>query len=291
MLATVAVAEAWWERGHSVTGRAAAERLPAKMPAFFRDAADRLAYLNYEPDRWKDAAERTADPALHGGTSPEHYVNNERVPPGLFNLPNRFDFLSALARRGLSGTEVGLLPYRILEMFQSTRVGFRLWRAAPDPGMRAWIEQRIIDDAGILGHFVADAANPLHATIHHNGWEGKNPNRLTTDNTLHTRFEGTFVDARVTIADVRLRVSAEARVLRQTRREILRFIAESNSRVGELYRLEARERFSEQTSSASHRTFVADRLGAGATFLRDLWWTAWVTSADAEISETRAPAR
>lgn len=281
LLATVVV-DAWWDKGHLLTGRLAAEKLPEQMPGFFRNAVDQLAYLNYEPDRWKDRAERTADSALYGGTSPEHYINFERVSPNLFKLANRFDFLAAVGRQGMNGNQVGLLPYRMLEQFQSTRVGFRLWRAAPDAGTRAWIEQRIIDDAGILGHFVADAANPLHATMHHNGWASKkNPNNFTRDDTLHARFEGKFVDARIDAGDVRSRVTAGARVIAQPRQEILQFLQGSHARVAELYRLEGRERFTEQNASPEHKAFVAERLALGALFLRDLWWTAWATSADA----------
>jgi hypothetical protein len=269
----------WWENGHFYTGRAAAEALPAQMPAFFRQSVDRLSYLNYEPDRWKNSAERAADGALYGGTSPEHYINSERVPQGLLNLTNRFDFLAAVSRREPNGSQVGLLPYRILELFQTMRVNFRLWREAPDAGTKAWIEQRIIDDAGILGHYVADGSNPLHTTVHHNGWVGKNnPRKFTTDNTLHGRFEGKFVDGRIKIEDIRPRVAAQAKVIAQPRAAIIEFLNGSYALVDDVYVLEGQERFSETTSSPKHKAFVADRIAVGATFLRDLWWTAYITS-------------
>lgn len=269
----------WWENGHFHTGRAAAEALPAQMPAFFRQSVDRLSYLNYEPDRWKNSAERSADQALYGGTSPEHYINFERVPQGLLRLTNRFDFLAAVGRREPNGSQVGTLPYRTLELFQSLRVSFRLWREAPDAGTRAWIEQRIIDDAGILGHYVADGANPLHTTVHHNGWVSRNnPRKFSTDNTLHGRFEGKFVDGRIRIDDIRPRVAPQARVIAQPRQAILEFLNESYGLVDDLYVLESQERFSETTASPKHKAFVVDRIAAGATFLRDLWWTAYSTS-------------
>jgi hypothetical protein len=282
LLAVLAIAptvHGWWENGHFYTGRAAAEALPAQMPAFFRQSVDRLSYLNYEPDRWKNSAERAADQALYGGTSPEHYINFEKVPPNLLKLTNRFDFLAAISRREPNGSQVGLLPYRILEMFQSLRVSFRLWRAAPDAGTKAWIEQRIIDDAGILGHYVADGANPLHTTVHHNGWVSRNnPRKFTTDNTLHGRFEGKFVDGRIKIEDIRLRVGAQAKVIAQPRAAIVQFLDDSYGLVDDVYVLENLERFSETTASPKHKAFVVDRIAAGATFLRDLWWTAYSTS-------------
>jgi hypothetical protein len=281
VLAVLAIAptvHGWWENGHFYTGRAAAEALPPQMPAFFRQSVDRLSYLNYEPDRWKNSAERAADQALYGGTSPEHYINLEKVPPGLLRLTNRFDFLAAVGRREPNGSKVGLLLYRILEMFQSLRVSFRLWREAPDAGTRAWIEQRIIDDAGILGHYVADGANPLHTTVHHNGWVGRNPRGFSTDNTLHGRFEGKYVDGHIKMDDIRPRVGAQAKVIVQPRAAIVEFLNGSYGLVDDLYRLEASEKFTETTASPAHKTFVADRIAAGATFLRDLWWTAYITS-------------
>jgi hypothetical protein len=269
----------WWENGHFHTGRAAAEALPSQMPAFFRQSVDRLSYLNYEPDRWKNSAERAADQALIGGTSPEHYINFEKVPPGLLKLTNRFDFLAAIGKREPNGSQVGLLPYRILELFQSLRVSFRLWREAPDAGTKAWIEQRIIDDAGILGHYVADGANPLHTTVHHNGWVSRNnPRKFTTDNTLHGRFEGKFVDGRIKIEDIRPRVTPQAKIIPQPRQAIVQFLDDSYGLVDDVYVLENQERFSETTASPKHKAFVAARIAVGATFLRDLWWTAYSTS-------------
>ena len=60
---------AWGDAGHRMTGLAAVQALPAEMPAFFRNASQQLAYLNPEPDRWKERAERTLDPAMEGSTS------------------------------------------------------------------------------------------------------------------------------------------------------------------------------------------------------------------------------
>ena len=95
-LATIAVLlpsnlAAWGDAGHRLIGLAAAQQLPADMPAFFRKAGAQLSYLNPEPDRWKDRAERTIDPALEGGTSPDHYMDMDLVTPDVLKaaLPHR----------------------------------------------------------------------------------------------------------------------------------------------------------------------------------------------------------
>src|SRR3982751_2668549 len=92
---------AWGDAGHRITGEAAALELPTSMPAFFRAASRQLGYLNPEPDRWKDRTERNLDPALEGGTSPDHFVDVEMVPPAVLaaalKAPNRFAYSDTLA--------------------------------------------------------------------------------------------------------------------------------------------------------------------------------------------------
>src|SRR5213079_2937787 len=100
-------------------------------------------------------------------------------------------------------------------------------RTAPD-SVRPWIEMRIIDDAGILGHYVADGSNPAHTSIQFNGWAGNNPNGYATDKQFHARFESGFVRANVRIADVLAQVDTTARVLPDLRAGIIAYLRESN---------------------------------------------------------------
>jgi len=67
-------------------------------------------------------------------------------------------------------------------------------------------------------------------------------------------------------------------VLTDVRAEIVKFLMDSNAQVEPLYNLERREKFDEQTKNSEHKLFTMDRLTAGIVMLRDLWWTAWVTS-------------
>jgi hypothetical protein len=46
---------AWQDEGHVMVNQVAAEHLPEEVPAFFREAVDRLAYLGPEPDRFSSA--------------------------------------------------------------------------------------------------------------------------------------------------------------------------------------------------------------------------------------------
>lgn len=168
-LAHVVPLFAWGEPGHYLTGQAAAARIPADMPAFFRAAAAQLAYLNPEPDRWRARAEFVLDPALHGGSAPDHYVDMDMIAPDVFaaafTAPQRYAYADTLRSRGVDAPKFGFLPFRILELTQRLREEFRLWRSAPNDQTREWIQARVINDAGILGHDVADGSDPLHTTI------------------------------------------------------------------------------------------------------------------------------
>ena len=184
VLLVPALVFAWGDVGHRLTGEAAAVEMPPSTPAFFRNASRQLSYLNPEPDRWRDRVESAIDPALDRGTSPEHFIDMEMVSPSVLaaalKARDRFGYLDTLAAAGVKGSVMGLLPFEMLELAQKLRVDFRNWRAAPD-SIKPWVEARIIDDAGVLGHYVADGSNPAHTTIQYNGWTGANPNGYATD--------------------------------------------------------------------------------------------------------------
>lgn len=272
-------AHRWGEHGHRLVGEAAADALPDDVPAFFRDAADHLAYLNPEPDRWRSRTEHRLDPALGDAHAPEHFVDLELVPDGALGAPDRHAYADSLLAHGGQAKRAGLLPYEILELAQRLRVGFRLWREAEDDRERTWIEARILNDAGVLGHYVADGSNPHHTTVHYNGWVGENPRGFASSPGFHGRFESAYVGAQITLPEVEAALTDPARALGPLRPAVWAYIAETHGLVERLYELDAEEPFGPETTGAAHRAFATERLAAGAAMLRDLWYTAWVTSA------------
>jgi len=273
----------WGADGHQMAGRAAAETLPADVPGFFRAAAGQLAYLNPEPDRWRERSLREMDQAF----SYDHYVDLENLPAGALEQGDRWAYLRALYQAGMERPERdgGFLPFHVVELYQRLVTEWRLWRRETDPGRRAWIEERIVNDAGTLGHYVADAANPHHTTIHFNGWnaDAPNPHGYTTDRDFHARFESDFVHAHVTYGDVRSRVAAPPRsVAGSARAAVMEHVLESNGQVETLYRLDKEVGFAAGAPADPRaKAFAADRIAAGARMLRDLWWSAWLESATA----------
>jgi len=252
------------------------------MPAFFRAATKQLAYLNPEPDRWRDRVERTADSALDGGFSQDHFIDMEMVTPAVLaaalKAPQRYAYIDTLAAAKAKAFQVGFLPFRITELSQRLRLEFRLWRAAPD-SVRPFIEGRIINDAGILGHYIADGSNPAHTTIHFNGWSGANPNGYATDRRFHGRTESEYVDTHIKLADVLARVDTNAQVIRDFRAATIAYLTRSNAEVERMYQLDKAHAFDGQTTAPENKEFIVARLAAGAQMLRDVWWSAWVTSA------------
>lgn len=266
----------WGEQGHRLIGAAATAALPHDVPAFFRGAGDQLSYLNFEPDRWRNRD------ALAAATEPDHFINFENVPEEALAQPARWAFLRVLYRTTKleKPEDAGLLPYSIVELYQSLVVEWRLWRAA-SPAERPFIEQRIVNDAGILGHYVADASQPLHTSVHFDGWQADRPNPegFSSARGLHSRFETGYVRAHVP-PGMALQVRAEATRLDDVPAAVRAYLYRSYAQVLPLYRLDKEGAFDpSQPPRPEALRFVIDRMGDGATMLRDLWWTAWLKSA------------
>jgi hypothetical protein len=270
---------AWGADGHRMIGRAAVDGLPADVPAFFTAAAEQLAYLNPEPDRWRD--DDLA--AMNEAWAYDHYIDLENVPDGALEAPDRFRFMDALYAAGVEdpARTVGFLPYRIMELYQRLATGFARWRTAGTDRERGWIEARIINDAGILGHYVADASNPHHTTIHYNGWAASapNPRGYTTARDFHWRFESLFVRAAIEYDDVAAAVPAGVAPVADLRTAVLGYIMEAHGQVGTLYDLERDFGFLPGAPTPETEAFAVRRLAAAATMLRTLWYSAWVESA------------
>ena len=277
LIAATPASARWGETGHRIIAEAAVRALPAEMPAFFRAAMPQLIWLNPEPDRWRDFGESQLDNALASGSGLDHFIDFEGVPDAAFKAKDRYEFLATVKAAKLDQS-VGFLPFRITELTQTMRVDFRLWRAAIDEATKRLLEARIVNDAGILGHYVADGANPHHTTVHHNGWVGENPDGFATDKQTHWRFESIYVNGHVALADVTPLVTAAPAVATNVRDAAMAYLRQTHTLLRPLYTLDKAERFDSNTVAPGHKQFVAQRLGAGATMLRDSWWTAWVTS-------------
>jgi len=235
------------------------------LPPWFRDAGDALAELSNAPDRWREA-EKDA-PAL-AARGPDHFFDldvwgDEPLPP------ERWGYVARAVRRRLSPAAVGFLPFAIGEEYGVLLTAFRDVRAGRPGGREAALAA-----AGVLAHLAGDAAVPLHATRHHHGWVGPNPEGFTRAGEIHHWFEGALV-AGVDPAEVRAAREA-SRALGDVPGAVHALLGDSLAQVPRLYRLERESRRTHDDADA--RALVRERLAAGATLLARLWRTAWVRS-------------
>jgi len=270
-------ASAWGDEGHRYINRVAAEHLPEDMPAFFRNSAVRLSFLGPEPDRWRDSKELFK--ALSEVNGPDHFIDIDK-PENFEAIPNdRFLYADWLRAHGKEPKDVGFLPYSILEGFQKVQVLFRLWREPQHETERAQIEQNIVYYAGVLGHYVADGSQPLHTSIHYNGWTTSSNPELFTREPLHWRFEGEYVKAQVRPEDFAGLVKTATK-LQDPFSDIVKYLIDSYNHVPELYRLEKTARWEGNNRNPESKKFVQERLAAGSQMLANLWYTAWLGSAN-----------
>jgi hypothetical protein len=271
---------AWGEKGHSIVNEAATLSLPADMPHFFHRSYPDLVWLAYDPDRWKGSG-KSNDAA----NDPDHFLDYEFVA-GLELPPDRYEYLALLEKsgrlrqKGIANDTAGFVPWRVAELAERLTGQFRQWRTStPGSSERRFLEAAIINTAGLLGHFVGDSANPHHATINYNGWVMPNPNGYAYDCETHSRFESRYISHAVDVSDVTPKVAAPvARTDYFT--AALDFIRQSNALTEQLYQIDKRGGFDPfRPVNREAFGFATDRLAAGASMLRDLWWSAWKNSA------------
>jgi len=156
---------------------------------------------------------------------------------------------------------------------------FRMWREPQHAGEREQIEQNIIYYAGVLGHYVADGSQPLHATIHFNGWSTSSNPDLFTREPLHGRFESDYVKSQIKPEDFAGLVRPPQK-LQDPFAEIVKYLIETYNHVPELYRMEKTTRWDANNRNPEAKKFVTQRLAAGSQMLVNLWYTAWLNSVD-----------
>jgi len=285
----------WGNEGHEYVNRVAAEKIPVEMPRFLRHSVAELTYLGPEPDRWRSPSEY----ALKNAQEPDHYIDLERVawldplPPG------RYEFYRKLYEKRAATSDhpddylpehVGLQPYITMEIFGRLTAAFREYRHLREQHQpTSPVEHAIVFYAGWLGHYVADGSQPLHTTIHYNGWVGPNPKGYTTQHGIHAAFESAYVAQNVTAKDFAKLVRSPER-LGDPFASYVNYLKESNRQVETVYSLEKAGGFTGKGSAEAFE-FTTRRLAAGSQMLLDLWYTAWLDSASSpEIAPAAAAA-
>src|SRR5262249_45182801 len=92
---------------------------------------------------------------------------------------------------------IGYLPWTIAENYAHLKSCFSYLRTFQELGTadeRANAEANAIYVMGVMGHFVADAAQPMHTTRNYNGWTDENPHSYTTDKNFHSWIDGGYLN-------------------------------------------------------------------------------------------------
>lgn len=292
---------AWGAVGHRMVGVVAAQSLPSDVPAFLRTPQAVAAIGEYarEPDRWKGSGkihdtDRDAahfldiddEGRMYGG--PKFSV--ETLPP------TRADYEKALGLAGQNSWTAGYLPYSIIDGYQQLVKDFTYWRilkavskTEKDRVRKAYYvadlkrrEDLLVRDLGVWAHYVGDASQPLHLSVHYNGWgDYPNPNGYTQSRATHGSFEGPLVKAVATDADVKKLVPAYRDCGCSIETRTVAYLTKTVSFVEPLYKLEKEGGMVATDPRA--KALVDERLAAAATELRDMVVDAWKASANGKI--------
>ena len=293
---------AWGVRGHTVANLAAVEGIPQDGPVFLKAQEAYIGHLGTIPDTWRGYSEpylRISEDANHGWYTEQFaYIPNPPHSRTEFILRVYDQYLKVKAAspdkaKLINIRYTGLQAYSIMEGYERIKAGMRLYRGERLPSALASISPLFSDAAqvkqmlandiafymGWVGHYVADAAQPLHNSMHHDGWSGANPKGYSRDPEIHGLFETRYVDLiEVTAPDVAKYVRKDARHLDDVWKAVLDHSLEARESVEDVYRLDLRGSFKKK-DDAEARELVYKRLASGASFLRDLVYTAWIESA------------
>jgi hypothetical protein len=194
---------AWDYEGHRAVNELALASLPKDFGGFELTPAlkGRIAYLAGEPDRWRNIS----DLPLKHVNGPDHYIDMEDLK--LYGLTPetlplmRYDFVADIVKARAAHPEKfppidpekdadhtreldGFLPWAITENYEKLKSDFSSLKAFRQfGGTREEIVNAQADCIyvmGVMGHYVGDGAQPLHTTVHFNGWAGDNPKHYTT---------------------------------------------------------------------------------------------------------------
>lgn len=296
---------AWGSSGHRMIGEVAIRSLPADLPAFIRSPTViwQTGELAREPDRSRGSGnphDNDRDPGHFLDVADDLTIGGV-VPLNV--LPRtREDYDTALRAKGTDQYKMGFLPYQIIDGWQQLVKDFAYWRAdnagekfAANAAERAWFvndralrEQLTIRDLGTWSHFVGDGSQPMHASVHYDGWGNfPNPQGYPSAPGFHARFEGAYVHDNVTENDIAKAMPPVQPLTGSIQDRVSRYLIATQKNVEPVYRLEKNHAF--DVGNLAGKPFTVERLAAGASELRDLIVAAWNASANATVGYPGMP--
>jgi hypothetical protein len=300
-------AGAWDYDGHHAINELALASLSKDFGAFELTPAlkGRIEFLAGEPDRWRNVG----DLPLKNVNGPDHYIDMEDLK--LFGLTPetlplmRYDFAADIAKARAAHPEKfppidpekdadhtreldGFLPWAITENYAKLKSDFSSLKAfrkyGGTPAEIANAQADCIYVMGVMGHYVGDGAQPLHTTVHYNGWAGDNPKGYTTRTTFHAWIDGGYlkmaggmkVDALIGKIQPATRI-ANAEQPDGMFKAAVNYIVEQNKLVEPLYEMEKNGQLTgEGDKGMDGVPFLGGQLVKAGQMLGNIWLTAWL---------------
>ncbi len=304
----VPTARAWDYDGHRIINRAALAALPADFPSFVREpvAAERIAFLSGEADRWRNMP----DLPLKHCANPDHYFDYEQVASAgldVKTMPDlRYVFMARFAQgRAANATAFpaidpaknaehtaewpGFAPWAITEYYIKLKSAFSYLKVYQEIGKPEEVlnaQANIIYLMGVMGHYVGDCSQPLHLSVHHNGWVGENPRGYTVWPGFHAWIDGGFAaktgikaeDVLLGVTPVKpLPLNADPGGRDPMFTAVMDYITAQHAFLEPIYQLEKSGglKGDDPAMAAAGKKFIGDRLLAGSQMLGSIWLTAW----------------
>jgi len=326
LLWPTAALRAWDYEGHKIVNQLALASLPADFPAFAQEptAAARIVFLAGEPDRWRN----TTDQPIANYNGVDHYLDLEeleyagldarKLPAQRYQFavlfaqgraahPDKFPPIDQSKNADHAREWVGFAPWAISEYYGKLKSAFSYLKTFQEPGPQANgklgtddeirnAQDNVIYIMGVMGHYVGDCAQPLHATVHHHGWVGANPNHYTTWSGFHAWIDGGLIaKAGIKSAAILPRVTETTPISVTPQPDgrdpmfvaVMNYVIRTQELVEPLYQLEKAGKLGYESGknnpadpnspavSGEGSGFVQDQLLRGGEMLGSIWLTAW----------------
>jgi hypothetical protein len=299
-------AGAWDYDGHHAINELALASLPEDFGGFTMTPAlkGRIEFLAGEPDRWRNVG----DLSLKNVNGPDHYIDMEDLR--LFDLtPDtlpmmRYDFMADIARARAAHPEKfppidpdkdadhtreldGFLPWSITENYEKLKSGFsslKAFRQYGTPEEVANAQADCIYVMGVMGHYVGDGAQPLHTTVHFNGWVGNNPKGYTTAPIFHAWIDGGYFrkTGGIDVQSLIGKIQPATRIANADQpdgifKATVNYLAEQNKFVEPLYEMEKNGQLTGEAGKGMDGVpFLDGQLVKAGQMLGNIWLTAWL---------------
>jgi hypothetical protein len=164
---------AWGSTGHRFIMDQAIDRLPPELKPFFDKFRATLVERSIDPDTYRTVG--------FVDEPPRHFLDMDSY--GRFPFPGLpHDYNAAVAKFGADFViKNGTLPWRTEEIYGRLKDAFKQLAA------NEWSRDNIKLFSAVLTHYVADAYQPFHACLNHDG-------QLTGQQGIHARFESELFD-------------------------------------------------------------------------------------------------